>query len=62
MGQFCDYRTNYAGLCGMWVEDGHRCKRHEGLKSNPKRSKVGHYSGDSKYREKHGYFQAKEGR
>ena len=56
-GGFCDFETGYAGLCGMWIQEGDRCKKHEGKTSKPKRQKIGDYSGYSKHRDDHGEFQ-----
>ena len=59
---FCDYQTGYAGMCGMPIKGGKRCKRHIGLKQQRRKVRIIDYSGDSKYRQEMGQFQAKEGR
>lgn len=61
--EFCNYVTGYALECGMYVPDGSgRCKKHKGKENKPKNPKAGQYSGDSKWREENGQFQAKRGR
>jgi len=60
---FCSFRTTHAWNCGMLCEDKSGiCSRHKGKKESMERKRLGDYSGDSSFREKHGYFQAKEGR
>ena len=48
--------------CGLFLKD-NKCPRHKDkITKEKKASKRGHFSGKSKYRNKHGYFQAIEGR
>ncbi len=60
---WCDYETAHVGKCmASAILGTNRCKRHKDKKQREKRTKIGHYSGDSKHRVKEGQFQAKAGR
>lgn len=60
--KFCSHETD--GLpCGRWIPGPEQvCKLHKGKKETRKRTKIGPYSGYSKYREEQGQFQGREGK
>lgn len=48
--------------CGRLIHKNKRCKIHQGKDKPEERRKIGHYSGDSRWRQDMGMFQAKMGR
>jgi len=58
---FCNFETGYSGPCGMHTPDKSGvCERHKGRTAKPKRIKGTDFSGDSKWRQNMGMYQAKE--
>ena len=57
---WCNFNTNYAGICGVFVENGSRCEFHLEAIEKLKRIKGKKFSGYSKYRASEtGEFQGK---